>query len=52
VQRAGSGIRAHWALQVALGVITSGVLVYSAAEQLFSSAFIWHFGSANRSPRR
>ena len=41
VQRAGSGIRAHWALQVALGVITSGVLVYSAAEQLFDTNFLF-----------
>ena len=41
VQRPGSGIRAHWALQVALGVITSAVLVYSAAEQLFDTNFLF-----------
>jgi hypothetical protein len=41
VQRPAPEVRAHWALYVALGVITSAVLVYGAAEQLFDTNFLF-----------
>ena len=34
-------VRAHWALYLVLGVITSAVLVYSAAEQIFDTNFLF-----------